>query len=236
VPGRPQVACQRGCASADPVVVGEDQPIFRDGIVHVPAQSGFEVAGTASDAPELIRKIRARRPDVAVADIQLPPTTPTMGGAPCQRSSRLAGVPPRWTCSRDAFHFDSSSISPRSSFCLQSRRASTSSAPRRSQTSPNMHGGGCAGDDGRGRRPPYDRSSRRLHWRSGHPCRRRARRHARADQSAVPRHHAQGLPSAHTLTRGPSASRDLHAPLDRRLRRPSGTIAVRASADRRASS
>lgn len=36
-------------------------------------ERGFEVAGTAGDAPELIRKIRAHRPDVAVADIQMPP-------------------------------------------------------------------------------------------------------------------------------------------------------------------
>jgi DNA-binding NarL/FixJ family response regulator len=54
-------------------VVGEDQPIFRDGLVHVLEEGGFEVAGTAGDAPELIRKIRAHRPDVAVADIQMPP-------------------------------------------------------------------------------------------------------------------------------------------------------------------
>jgi DNA-binding NarL/FixJ family response regulator len=55
------------------VVVGEDQPIFRNGIVHVLQDSGFEVVGTAGDAPELTRKIRAHRPDVAVTDIQMPP-------------------------------------------------------------------------------------------------------------------------------------------------------------------
>lgn len=55
------------------VVVGEDQPIFRDGIVHVLEESGFEVVGTASDGPDLFRRIRAHRPDVAVVDIQMPP-------------------------------------------------------------------------------------------------------------------------------------------------------------------
>ena len=55
------------------VVVGEDEPIFRDGIAHVLEQGGFEVAAMAGDAPDLIRKIRAHRPDVAVADIQMPP-------------------------------------------------------------------------------------------------------------------------------------------------------------------
>jgi len=62
-----------GAPSPIRVVVGEDQPIFRDGLVHVLEEGGFEVAGTAGDAPELIRKIRAHRPDVAVADIQMPP-------------------------------------------------------------------------------------------------------------------------------------------------------------------
>jgi DNA-binding NarL/FixJ family response regulator len=38
------------------VVVGEDQPIFRDGIVHVLEESGVDVVGTAGDAPELIRR------------------------------------------------------------------------------------------------------------------------------------------------------------------------------------
>jgi DNA-binding NarL/FixJ family response regulator len=55
------------------VVVGEDQPIFREGIVAVLEGSGFEVAGTARDGPDLIRKVRAHHPDVAVTDIQMPP-------------------------------------------------------------------------------------------------------------------------------------------------------------------
>jgi DNA-binding NarL/FixJ family response regulator len=55
------------------VVVGEDQPIFRDGIVHVLEESGIDVVGTAGDAPELRRRIRAHRPDLVVADIQMPP-------------------------------------------------------------------------------------------------------------------------------------------------------------------
>jgi DNA-binding NarL/FixJ family response regulator len=55
------------------VLVGEDQPIVREGIVHVLADSGFEVAGTAGDAHDLVRKARAVRPDVVVTDIQMPP-------------------------------------------------------------------------------------------------------------------------------------------------------------------
>ena len=55
------------------VVVGEDHPIFRDGIVHVLRDGGFDVVGTASDAGELTRLIRSEAPDVVVSDIQMPP-------------------------------------------------------------------------------------------------------------------------------------------------------------------
>ena len=55
------------------VVVGEDQPIFREGIVHVLEDSGFEVVGTAENARDLVRITGAQRPDVVVTDIQMPP-------------------------------------------------------------------------------------------------------------------------------------------------------------------
>jgi DNA-binding NarL/FixJ family response regulator len=55
------------------VLVGEDQPIVREGIVHVLTDSGFEVVGTAGDARELVRKAHIDRPDVVVTDIQMPP-------------------------------------------------------------------------------------------------------------------------------------------------------------------
>jgi len=55
------------------VVVGEDQPIVREGIVHVLQDSGFEVVGTAENARDLVRITRAQRPDVVVTDIQMPP-------------------------------------------------------------------------------------------------------------------------------------------------------------------
>jgi len=55
------------------VVVGEDQPIVREGIVHILQDGGFEVVSTAGDARELVRKVRTYRPDVVVTDIQMPP-------------------------------------------------------------------------------------------------------------------------------------------------------------------
>ena len=55
------------------MVVGEDQPIVRKGIVHVLEDGGFEVVGVAADAQNLIRTAGVHRPDVVVTDIQMPP-------------------------------------------------------------------------------------------------------------------------------------------------------------------
>jgi DNA-binding NarL/FixJ family response regulator len=55
------------------VIVGEDQPFVREGIVSVLEDGDFEVLGTATDARELTRLAAAYRPDVVVTDIQMPP-------------------------------------------------------------------------------------------------------------------------------------------------------------------
>jgi DNA-binding NarL/FixJ family response regulator len=55
------------------VVVGEDQPLTRQGIVSVLEEAGFDVVGVAADATDLIRKAMAHKPDVVVTDIQMPP-------------------------------------------------------------------------------------------------------------------------------------------------------------------
>jgi DNA-binding NarL/FixJ family response regulator len=55
------------------IVVGDDQPFIREGVAHVLREAGFDVVATACDAPELMRKARAHRPDVVIADIQMPP-------------------------------------------------------------------------------------------------------------------------------------------------------------------
>ena len=55
------------------VVVGDDEPLTRKGIVSVLEEAGFEVVGEAADANDLIRKAKAHKPDVVVTDIQMPP-------------------------------------------------------------------------------------------------------------------------------------------------------------------
>jgi DNA-binding NarL/FixJ family response regulator len=56
------------------VIVAEDSVLLREGIARLLAEGGFEVAGEAADAEELLRKARAHKPDVAIVDIRMPPT------------------------------------------------------------------------------------------------------------------------------------------------------------------
>lgn len=55
------------------VVVGEDEPFVREGILRVLQEGGFDVVGTAADASDLRQVAEVYQPDVVVADIQMPP-------------------------------------------------------------------------------------------------------------------------------------------------------------------
>ena len=55
------------------VAVGEDDVLLREGIARVLTASGFEVVAEAGDADDLLRKGLAHRPDLLVADINMPP-------------------------------------------------------------------------------------------------------------------------------------------------------------------
>jgi DNA-binding NarL/FixJ family response regulator len=56
------------------VVVADDSVLLREGLVRLLEESGFEVAGQAGDADDLLRKVGAHAPDVAVIDVRMPPT------------------------------------------------------------------------------------------------------------------------------------------------------------------
>ena len=56
------------------VVIAEDSVLLREGITRLLEESGFEVAGQAGDAEDLLRKVGAHKPDVAVIDVRMPPT------------------------------------------------------------------------------------------------------------------------------------------------------------------
>jgi DNA-binding NarL/FixJ family response regulator len=56
------------------VVIAEDSVLLREGLVRLLEESGFDVAGQAGDAEDLLRKVRAHRPQLALVDIRMPPT------------------------------------------------------------------------------------------------------------------------------------------------------------------
>ncbi|MEA2150065.1 MAG: hypothetical protein QOD69_1895 [Solirubrobacteraceae bacterium] len=56
------------------VVIADDSVLLRAGLVRLLEDAGFEVVAQASDAEDLLRKVRAHKPDVAVTDIRMPPT------------------------------------------------------------------------------------------------------------------------------------------------------------------
>jgi DNA-binding NarL/FixJ family response regulator len=56
------------------VVIADDSVLLREGLVRLLEDSGFEVAGQAGDAEDLVRKVGAHHPDVAVVDVRMPPT------------------------------------------------------------------------------------------------------------------------------------------------------------------
>lgn len=55
------------------VIVGEDQPFVREGVVRVLQDGGFDVVAAAADARDLVQMAGAYGPDVVIADIQMPP-------------------------------------------------------------------------------------------------------------------------------------------------------------------
>ncbi len=56
------------------VVVADDSVLLREGVVRLLEEKGFDVVAQAGDAEDLIRKVNAHKPNVAVVDIRMPPT------------------------------------------------------------------------------------------------------------------------------------------------------------------
>jgi len=55
------------------IVIGEDEALLREGLARLLESEGFEIVARAGDATDLLRKARAHRPDVVIADVQMPP-------------------------------------------------------------------------------------------------------------------------------------------------------------------
>jgi len=55
------------------LVVADDAVLLREGAVRLLIEAGFDVVAQAADAEDLLRKVRAHKPDVAVIDVRMPP-------------------------------------------------------------------------------------------------------------------------------------------------------------------
>ena len=55
------------------VVIGEDDVLLREGIARILGDAGLEVVAHTGDADDMLRRALAYRPDVLVADVQMPP-------------------------------------------------------------------------------------------------------------------------------------------------------------------
>jgi DNA-binding NarL/FixJ family response regulator len=56
------------------LVVADDSVLLREGLVRLLEEAGFDVVGQAGDGEDLIRKVKAHKPDAAIVDVRMPPT------------------------------------------------------------------------------------------------------------------------------------------------------------------
>jgi DNA-binding NarL/FixJ family response regulator len=55
------------------IVIADDAFLLREGTARLLTEAGHDVVAQAGDADDLLRKVRAHRPDVAIIDIRMPP-------------------------------------------------------------------------------------------------------------------------------------------------------------------
>ncbi|SOB81279.1 response regulator transcription factor [Streptomyces sp. 1331.2] len=56
------------------VILAEDSTLLREGLVRLLVEEGHEVLAALGDAVTLLQEVEARKPDVVVVDIRMPPT------------------------------------------------------------------------------------------------------------------------------------------------------------------
>ncbi len=81
------------------VVIAEDSVLLREGLAHVLANGGFEVAAQVGDADALVHAVTCERPDVALIDVRMPPSHTDEGGAGPHGRSVPAVRRPGCSCS-----------------------------------------------------------------------------------------------------------------------------------------
>ena len=76
------------------LVLAEDQALLRDGLVRLLSAHDFEVVAAVETGPDLLDALLTERPDVAVADVRLPPTFKNEGlAATLEARRRVPGLP-----------------------------------------------------------------------------------------------------------------------------------------------
>ena len=55
------------------VAIGEDDVLMREGIARILTGAGLDVVAQSGDADDLLRRVLAHRPDVAIVDVRMPP-------------------------------------------------------------------------------------------------------------------------------------------------------------------
>jgi DNA-binding NarL/FixJ family response regulator len=61
------------------IVLADDDVLLREGMASLLERSGFEVAGQAGDANQLLSLVRHHRPELVIVDIRMPPGQSTEG-------------------------------------------------------------------------------------------------------------------------------------------------------------
>jgi DNA-binding NarL/FixJ family response regulator len=76
------------------IVIGEDLFLLREGLVRLLTAHGFEIAAAVGSAPELLRALVDKRPDLGIVDVRLPPTHTDDGlRAALAARSQVPGLP-----------------------------------------------------------------------------------------------------------------------------------------------
>lgn len=73
------------------IVIAEDDALLREGLALLLRAESLDVVATASNASEFLTAVDEHRPDVAIVDVRMPPTTPTR---PSLRRSRPGAASP----------------------------------------------------------------------------------------------------------------------------------------------
>ena len=61
------------------IVLADDDVLLREGMASLLERSGFEIAGQAGDADQLLSLVRQHRPTLVIVDIRMPPDQSTEG-------------------------------------------------------------------------------------------------------------------------------------------------------------